>query len=57
MSHGTVDPAEVEALFYSLADLDEEDAQRILEQRCRGTPALRVNVERLLRHDRLNHRA
>jgi serine/threonine-protein kinase len=44
--------ARIEALFDALADLDPEEAARVLHDECAGAPELRVAVERLLAHDR-----
>src|SRR6187455_617554 len=42
----------VEQLFHAVADLDEEEAARVLEEQCASEPALRSAVERLLRRAR-----
>jgi eukaryotic-like serine/threonine-protein kinase len=47
-----LDPARIEALFDSLADLEPDDAARRLAEACEGEPELREAVERLLSHDR-----
>lgn len=42
----------IETLFHEVADLDREEANRILEERCLGAPARRAAVEKLLQRER-----
>ncbi len=39
-------------LFLEVCDLPEQEAERVLDEACRGDPDLRAEVESLLAHDR-----